>query len=592
MDEKKLKAKKNRKNERGAAMVTVLLIAFLLLTASAGILLEAAMNTSNVTDSVAEQQAYNTAESGIQATLNVLRGNVVPNPLIDSTKSSTDQVNKINFIKALKTSTSNQPGETGTPARLSRWMSYDATNTDRVKIGTASEGYAYKITLDDPDNTGDLISYTTTGTIVGAGSCPNLSGSTSSVICGSGANVATISYSPVTINNLDMTSGSASSNFGTFSIINAAGTAPVNTRLRFDIVVKMTAPVTGSYTPTREIRGWIEIGNITTTSVGTVRLFYDSPAFGLQGSIWTLSGGADVLATNNSTRIGYQVTPNAPSANAGVTNISASLTPVEPTKLLIRSTGYGPRGAQKVLEAIVQKNFLDGLSAPATLTLVGSTTGFYFNDGNSQNVTYSGDDIASNLVIPPVGTTNSSNLSGVTAKFDGKTDVYGTPSNVLGELPFWLQTASNLNDTVNELKTVAAASGRLFPNSQYSSPPNYGDYVNARGITFVDGDASLSGAGGGILVCTGKLTLNGAVSFKGLIIVTGAGGMDRKGGGNGLLQGNTVVAPYDPKNLTAGFLGPKYDISGGGNSEMRYDSSSVDNGLTAVSNFVLGVAEK
>ena len=60
-----------------------------------------------------------------------------------------------------------------------------------------------------------------------------------------------------------------------------------------------------------------------------------------------------------------------------------------------------------------------------------------------------------------------------------------------------------------------------------------------------------------------------------------------------------VVAPYfnssvspttDPVSAT--FLAPQYDLSGGGNSEIRYNSSTVAGGLVAVSNFVLGVAEK
>ena len=69
-------------------------------------------------------------------------------------------------------------------------------------------------------------------------------------------------------------------------------------------------------------------------------------------------------------------------------------------------------------------------------------------------------------------------------------------------------------------------------------------------------------------------------------------GVGLGGGGNGILRGNTVIAPYNKNNLAAGFLAPKYDISGGGTSEIRYDSSSIANGMTAVSNFVLGVAEK
>ena len=48
---------KNRKNEKGAALVMVLLITSLLLVAVIGILLETAVNSSNVTDAVAEQQA-------------------------------------------------------------------------------------------------------------------------------------------------------------------------------------------------------------------------------------------------------------------------------------------------------------------------------------------------------------------------------------------------------------------------------------------------------------------------------------------------------------------------------------------------------
>src|SRR5438270_10739158 len=90
-----------RSGEKGAAMVMALMISFLLLAASAGLLLESSLNTQNVSDITAEQEAYNAAESGIQSAVNVLRGNVVPSPLIDSSKPATDDANKINFVKAL-----------------------------------------------------------------------------------------------------------------------------------------------------------------------------------------------------------------------------------------------------------------------------------------------------------------------------------------------------------------------------------------------------------------------------------------------------------------------------------------------------------
>jgi hypothetical protein len=58
-----------RKNERGAALVTVLMITFLLLVAVIALLLETSMNTANVTDATAEEQAYYAAESGIQSVI-------------------------------------------------------------------------------------------------------------------------------------------------------------------------------------------------------------------------------------------------------------------------------------------------------------------------------------------------------------------------------------------------------------------------------------------------------------------------------------------------------------------------------------------
>jgi type II secretory pathway component PulK len=63
----------SKDSEKGAAMIMALLVSFLLLTASAGLLLESSMNAANMTDAVAEQQAYHAAESGIQSAVHVLR---------------------------------------------------------------------------------------------------------------------------------------------------------------------------------------------------------------------------------------------------------------------------------------------------------------------------------------------------------------------------------------------------------------------------------------------------------------------------------------------------------------------------------------
>lgn len=575
------KGVRNKKDERGAAMVMVLLIALLLLTASAGLLLETSMNTQNVTDATAEQQAYNAAESGLQSAINVLRGNVVPSPLLDTSKPATDPANLINFRKAINLATSNENVDTSVVPRLSRWLKYNyapggASLKDRITLGSTAasynphDGFAYSLSITDPDDTGQIISFKTEGQFYDPVAKTWIPGSPG-ITVGTVPNTALVVYEGVTSPDLDVSDGLETTNFGKFKVNSLSmlgGGVVLAENLRFRIIVTMTAP----YNSVKVMRGWIKLKS------GSNSIFefdFDSPAYDVRGSLFKF--------TNDPLEVSI----------GGNATINGSVTPAEPYRVIVRSVGFGPRGARKELEATVQKNFFNGLSAPATLTLIGSTNGFHFKPGTSNNVTYSGDDIASTLNIPSIGTTNDTNLQTITNELNAqavKTVPVPPAENVLIEVPFWLSSPKNLDDTVKDLRNVAKASGKYFANGQ--APNNFGNLATATGITFIEGNGEFSGNGGGILVCTGKLTLHGNFSFNGLIIVTGTDGIQRTGGGNGLLAGNTVVAPYNPANLNADFLAPKYDISGGGNSTIRYDSNSVANGMTAVSNFVLGVAEK
>ncbi|HSK73876.1 MAG TPA: hypothetical protein VK892_19415 [Pyrinomonadaceae bacterium] len=626
MEKKNTLKSEYRKDERGAALVMVVLVSFLLLVASAGLLLEATMNTANVTDATADQQAYNAAESGIQSAINVLRRNVVPNPLFDATKPATDPANRIDFKKAVTLTQSNVSTDTGTVARLSRWINYNYKPSSvadwRVSLGSSSTydpktGYAFQLNITDPDNTANSnISYSTSG-FIGEGNCTQSGGNNKKRICGDTNNRITIEYIDETVTNLNVSSGSANTRFGYFTFNVQGNGATISPRLRFHIAVNMTQP----YIATKYIRGWIETGTMTNNSPGTVKITYESQLFSIMGSVITIScpnngscGTINTTVTDPTLKppiVGFQVTPFAPNASntttgcgQGCTPVRGAMTPAEATRLLIRSTGFGPRGAKKILEAVIQKDFFNGMQAPATLTLVGpnsaSNGSFVFNPGSSAAMQYSGDDIASNFFIPPIGTNNNSNLQIVTASVNGQQPhpfngtVVGTPSDVAGEMPLWLQSPVNLDSTIKSLEHIANSSGRVFPKEDGSLPGsgNFGDNATAKGITFVNGDVSFTGSGGGILVVTGKLTLNGNFNFNGLIIVTGSDGIDRQGGGGGTLQGNVVIAPYNPNDLAAGFLAPKYDLSGGGNSDITYNSNSVQDGLVGVSNFVRGVAEK
>jgi len=579
---KSLTHKRCRNNERGAALVTVLMITFLLLVAVIALLLESSMNAANVTDATAEQQAYYAAESGIQSTINVLRGNTLPNPLINPTATHED--NKISFTKAIKTSTSNFDADTSAKPRLSRWINYDAT--DRATLGTsftnpynAQTGFAYQVTVEDPDRSTESLTYYTTGRIYVYGE--NTAASSEKTFTSGGSSLK-IKYNSVSSTDVTFPSNptSTAANFGSFTVTASGTGVTIPAKIRFEIVVKVTA----QHVVDKAIRGTITGGS------SGITLTFDSQLVDLAGGKIALN----IPVTTRTLSLG----------TGGSTNLTGTMTPIEPTRLLIRSTGFGPRGAKKQLEAIVQKNFLDGLAAPATLTLIGSKDGFVFHPGTSAKVTYSGDDVASTINIPSIGTSNFDNLDAVLQELDKnsvKTDPQPPPTDVSVEMPDWLTTPYKLDQQIQAFRATAKQlRGRYYPNDLGQLQPAKGDFGNVltgEGITFIDGDATLSDQGGGILICTGKLTLDGGVDFKGLIIVTGAGGIDRNGSGNGNLQGNTVVAPYNPADITnplitAQFLAPKYNLNGGGTSTIQYNSNSISNGLLAVSNFIKGIAEK
>ena len=69
-----------RAGERGAALITAVLLSLLLLAAGGTLILTTTMTGITARDSTAEMQAYYAAESGIARTLEVLRGNVESNP--------------------------------------------------------------------------------------------------------------------------------------------------------------------------------------------------------------------------------------------------------------------------------------------------------------------------------------------------------------------------------------------------------------------------------------------------------------------------------------------------------------------------------
>ena len=212
---------KVREGEKGVALVMALLITSFLIVASAGLLLESSFNTYNVTDATSEQQAYNAAESGLQAAVYVLRDNVtLPDSLrLDTTKPATDKANRITYRRAL-TLTSSNLTSTGldTTPRLSRWLTYNTTNPDRIVMGGATSftnnGYAFNLQLSDPDHTGQTVQIATIGRFN-----PQDVGNPSRITYGNLTNGYVIEFVPKAITRIDTTNGGldfANTDYGSF----------------------------------------------------------------------------------------------------------------------------------------------------------------------------------------------------------------------------------------------------------------------------------------------------------------------------------------------------------------------------------------
>jgi Tfp pilus assembly protein PilX len=127
-----------RKNERGAALITSLLVSTVLLVAAGALIQITSMSAANSIDSTAETQAYYGAEAGLQAALNALRGNAT-----HTASALPSGMTTINFRNAVIATSSNDcpngsGGDPSASARLSRWLPYSATQTagTRVTVGT------------------------------------------------------------------------------------------------------------------------------------------------------------------------------------------------------------------------------------------------------------------------------------------------------------------------------------------------------------------------------------------------------------------------------------------------------------------------
>ena len=265
------------------------------------------------------------------------------------------------------------------------------------------------------------------------------------------------------------------------------------------------------------------------------------------------------------------------------------------TRIQVQSTGYGPKGAIKMMEMIVQKTHFD-FEPDAMLVMRGADSGaaMTFDIGDSAAKFYTGHDnaaVAGNL--PTFGVTHAADkvvadnaiTKGATVEED---KTYIVP---MDELPSWLQTADDARTFLSDMQLTARSLGRYFTSFSGMA----GTEANPR-LTFVNGNCTLDG-GAGILIVTGNLVMNGNPTFKGIILVLGEGTINRDGGGNGNVWGSIYVAkfarswPASENGLPHPFLAPAFHTSGGGTADLKYDSVWVQQGKDALGDIVRDIRE-
>jgi len=530
-----------RANERGAALVTMLLVSLLILTAGGTLIVTTSMSATNSVDATSEIQAYYAAEAGNQAVLDIFRGNVAPNPLfVTNPSGSVASENKLTFRKAVTVSTSNVAGDTATP-RLSRWMTYNTNfNPARVTLSqgyTAMNGMAYSATVSDPDNSA-TVTFSTSGLF---------SDNTTEKQFTSSGDKVTLRYDPQASTTIN-TSGA--STLGRFTVTEVKNGGYTFTNETFKLTITQTAPWAASYTINCTLSG-----SVTSTSTSLVTVNFPTSSNNLLGVLYQRAGTA--IATN------------------GTTSIPVSITAPDPNRVTVNTTGYGPRNAQKRMRMLLSRYAFDILVPSAvTLRSADDNTQLIYNAGNSARYIYNGNDHAGGVNVSAFAVTSTVDKNYLDSLLLPAGQVFGSPSGVIkldiASLPTWLQTAPAARAFVIEMRTRANNENRYFTTTNL--PASFGSIAEPK-FTFVDGNVDLPPAGGaGVLIVTGAFTMDGSSDFKGLILVLGGGTLNRNGGGNGDTWGAVMVARF---GNTGDFLNPTFNSNGSGTSTIQYDSDWV-----------------
>jgi hypothetical protein len=400
-------------------------------------------------------------------------------------------------------------------------------------------------------------------------------------------------------------------------LLAAGGALILTTSMAGVTAIDSTAEMQAYYAAEAGVARTLEVlrGNVQSNPAGTRATFKNVVC--TRGRWNSLSGNAVNVAPNGSSvfRVTSVVDPdNLASSVLAPDDLASPCTSAsyKPLRLRIRVTGIGPRNARKNMEVVVNRYTLN-YPVNATLTAPnGSGTPMPFNLGDSNVTSLSGVD-AANSGSPPIApvavdnadynTTNNvidgchpdgTNCSGSGPVVDPPDPTVLTDTNK----PSFLKSVDTARQFLygNEGMMAAAINqGRYFTSGTAALNSYGGIGASDPQFTFVDSDMTLgpgSPTGQGTLIVTGTLTLNGNFNFNGVIMVLGAGRVLRSGGGHGNIYGAIFIAKFNRTGSSSDvFDAPTFDISGGGTSNIQYNTFAIDQAKSVGGHSVGGIRE-
>jgi hypothetical protein len=412
------------KAESGAALPTVLLVTFLIVTASAAMLWAAGSQAMNATDVLSETKAYYSAESGIQAAVNVMRNGGV------------------NYKDAVNLNS-------GT---LSDWLPYTwntPEGTTGVSVGDASSN-GFRLFVSDPDNSQAEIGFSTDVTGVASGFSKNGTTFTSTVeFVTDEANKTTISWepnpdaAPIPFNGADF----VTDELGSFKITHLGNGSPITQSVFFRVNLRLAAPDN----PTWVVKGTIAAHNAATPH----EIKFTSYGYRMVGSDIWLCSDENTCPTSAPTIFSKVLDVPIASNSFQMTELGVRLTPKEPQRLVVRSTGWGPNRARKDLEAVIHKTFFPAVPPAAGILMNGPNASFTNGNGKPQYRGCDPDNPA--ICVPSIGVLDAQSLENVrnanysTSPHDPGVPNPSPPPDIVGEdLPEWQQSPSAMDAMIQQ----------------------------------------------------------------------------------------------------------------------------------------------